>query len=105
MAFCKQCGKEIQDNFNNCPYCGASIKVVQNTVSTGKSKIVAGMFGLAFGGFGIHNFYLGYTSRGIIQIFVTLFTCGLGSLWGFAAGILILAGEINTDSNGNPLVD
>ena len=39
------------------------------------------------------------------KIFVTLFTCGLGSLWGFTEGILILAGEINTDSNGNPLVD
>ena len=104
MAYCRKCGKEIKDNFNNCPYCGASTNVVQNA-STGKSKILAGIFGLVFGGIGVHNFYLGYTNKGIIQIVVTFLTCGLGSLWGFIEGILIFAGEINTDSDGNPLVE
>ena len=105
MAYCRKCGKEIKDNFNNCPYCGAVTNGVQNTTSTGKSKVVAGLLGLLFGGIGVHNFYLGYTNKAILQIVVTFVTCGFGSLWGFIEGILIFAGSINTDSDGNPLVE
>ena len=70
-----------------------------------KSKLVAGLLGILVGAFGVHNFYLGRTSRGIIQIIVTLVTCGIGGLWGLIEGILILCGNINTDANGNPLTD
>ena len=68
-----------------------------------KSKLVAGLLGIFLGGFGVHNFYLGYTSKAVIQIIVSLITCGIGSLWGFIEGILIIAGSINTDANGMPL--
>ena len=44
------------------------------------------------GGFGVHRFYLGFTKIGVIQIIVTIFTCGIGSLWGFVEGILYLVG-------------
>lgn len=71
-----------------------------------KSKVVAGLLGIFLGAWGIHRFYLGYTKIGIIQIIVTLVTCGIGSLWGFIEGILILCGsQITTDANGNPLKD
>ena len=72
--------------------------------SGAKSKVAAGLLGLFLGGFGIHNFYLGNSKKGAIQIVVTLVTCGLGSWWGFIEGIMILAGSIKTDANGNPLV-
>jgi TM2 domain-containing membrane protein YozV len=70
-----------------------------------KSKLAAGLLGIFLGGFGVHRFYLGYTSIGIIQIVVTVFTCGIGSLWGFVEGILYLAGANGwtTDSTGHPL--
>lgn len=68
-----------------------------------KSKMTAGLLGIFLGGWGIHNFYLGNTKRGIIQIIVSCCTCGLGSWWGFIEGIMILCGKINTDANGNPL--
>ena len=69
-----------------------------------KSKLTAGLLGIFLGSFGVHRFYLGYTKIGIIQIVVTLVTCGIGSLWGFIEGILILAGStITTDADGNPL--
>ena len=69
-----------------------------------KSKIAAGLLGIFLGGWGIHRFYLGYTTMGIIQIVVTLVTCGFGSLWGFVEGIMILCGStITTDAKGNPL--
>lgn len=70
-----------------------------------KSKIAAGLLGIFLGGFGIHNFYLGYTGKAVAQIVVTFLTCGLGSIWGLVEGILILTGSINTDANGVPLVN
>ena len=70
-----------------------------------KSKIVAGLLGIFLGGFGVHRFYLGYTKIGVIQIIVTIVTCGIGSLWGFVEGILYLvgAGNYTTDATGRPL--
>jgi TM2 domain-containing membrane protein YozV len=71
-----------------------------------KSKLAAGLLGVLLGGWGIHRFYLGYIGIGIAQIFVTLFTCGVGALWGFIEGILILCGStIRTDAEGRPLQD
>ena len=70
-----------------------------------KSKLAAGLLGIFLGGFGVHRFYLGYTRIGVIQIVVTVFTCGLGSIWGFVEGILYLAGASGwtTDATGRPL--
>ncbi len=75
--------------------------------AVGKSRLAAGILGIFLGGFGVHRFYLGYTNIGIIQIIVTVLTCGLGSLWGFVEGILILTRNENflTDANGVPLTD
>ena len=72
-----------------------------------KSKVVAGILGILLGGFGVHRFYLGYTKIGVIQIVVTVFTCGLGAIWGFVEGILYLVGAsgYTTDATGRPLKD
>ena len=66
-----------------------------------KSKVTAGILGILLGGFGIHRFYLGYTTIGVLQIVATIFTCGIAALWGFIEGILILVGSsITHDSAG-----
>lgn len=68
-----------------------------------KSKIAAGLLGIFLGGLGIHRFYLGYTTIGVLQIVANIFF-GAGGLWGFVEGILILCGvAITTDANGVPL--
>ena len=53
-------------------------------------KVVAGILGILLGGLGIHKFILGYTNEGIIQIVITVVTCGIGSLIGFIEGIIYL---------------
>lgn len=55
-----------------------------------EKKIVAGIFGILLGGLGIHKFYLGYTKEGIIQLVISVVTCGIGSLIGFIEGIIYL---------------
>ena len=111
--FCKYCGSEIKGESSFCDNCGANLKeetpasasVPKNTNPEAKSKIVAGILGIFLGGWGVHNFYLGYNSRGAIQIVVSILTCGIGALWGFIEGILILCGNIHTDANGVELTD
>lgn len=53
-------------------------------------KLVAGICGIVLGGFGVHKFILGYTTEGIIQIVITLLTCGAGSVVGLVEGIIYL---------------
>ncbi|BCJ67957.1 MULTISPECIES: TM2 domain-containing protein [Polymorphospora] len=69
-----------------------------------KSKLVAGLLGIFLGGFGVGRFYIGDTKTGVLQLVVTLITCGLGSLWGLIDGILILVNG-GTDAQGRPLRD
>ena len=93
-----------------------------------KSKVTAGLLGIFLGFAGVHNFYLGNKSRGILHIVMYcigltgilvalipyigwilgptiafIFSSG-SSIWGIVEGILILTGKTNTDANGNPLV-
>lgn len=103
--FCPNCGANTMPGANVCTQCGVAL----NTPPAGpvnaspKSKMAAGLLGIFLGAWGIHNFYLGFTSKAIIQIVVTLVTCGIGGLWGFIEGILILTGSINKDAQGMPL--
>ena len=59
---------------------------------------------------GIHNFYLGYTNKGIAQLLLTLlggWLCGAGAIaagiWALVEAIQLLTGSIHQDANGVPL--
>jgi TM2 domain-containing membrane protein YozV len=55
----------------------------------GKDKMVAGILGILLGGFGIHHFYLGSTTAGIVTLVLTCCT-GLGGILGLVEGIMLL---------------
>ena len=97
---CPNCGAETGPDAILCTRCGVSFAAVMP-----KSRLAAGILGIFVGGLGVHRFYLGYTGLGIAQIAVTLVTFGLGALWGFIEGILILTGNFNRDAKGLPLRD
>ena len=46
---------------------------------SGKSKVAAGLFALFLGSLGVHKFYLGYTTQGLIMLLVSLLTLGIGA--------------------------
>lgn len=110
--YCANCGQPVLPGASACTACGAYINYVP-AGSQQKSKIAAGLLGIFLGGLGIHNFYLGNTNRGLIQLLVCLIggviTCGLAAIameiWGLVEGIMILTGSINTDANNVPLKD
>ncbi|MCK4493119.1 MAG: TM2 domain-containing protein, partial [Methylococcales bacterium] len=65
-----------------------------------KSRWVAGILGLFLGLFGVHRFYLGFYTIGVLQIIFTLATQGYGLMWGFIEAVLILSGHIHKDAKG-----
>jgi len=53
-------------------------------------KITAGILGIFLGGFGVHKFYLGYTTTGLIQLGLFFITCSMSSIVGTIEGIIYL---------------
>ena len=53
-------------------------------------KLLAGLLAILLGWTGAHKFVLGYTKEGIIQLVVSLVTCGLFGIIGLIEGIIYL---------------
>ena len=66
-----------------------------------KQKLIAGLLQILIP-LGIGRFYIGDTKTGVWQLVVTILTCGIGGLWPFIDGIIILATD-SKDVNGLPL--
>lgn len=64
-----------------------------------KSKVTAGVLQLLLGGFGVGRFYTGHTGMALGQ----LFTCGGCGVWALIDGIMLLAGNGQTDAQGRVL--
>lgn len=114
VNYCANCGNPVNPGAVVCMNCGVS--TATSVAAPGaKSKVVAGLLGIFLGGFGVHNFYLGYTKKAVIQLVCTivgiLLSCvGIGvlvisgiSIWGLIEGIMILCGKIDKDGKGNLL--
>ncbi len=108
---CLSCGTELAPGVKFCPSCGFAVATGAPKAepqapafdpSEQKSKLAAALLAILLGSLGIHNFYLGYIGKGIAQILLTP-VCGIGAIWAFIEGILILTGNITTDSRGIPL--
>jgi len=109
-GFCHVCGEQVNPEAAVCVKCGASlVQAPAEPVVGDKSKVAAGLLGIFLGGFGVHNFYLGFTGKAVAQLLITLLTCGFGamvsSIWGLVEGILYLTGSKNTDAKGFKLKD
>lgn len=94
---CSKCGAEAGEN-SFCSSCGSPVGDVSPASSpppapaapSGK-RVTAGVLGILLGGLGVHKFYLGYTTVGILMILITIVTCGLvGPILGLIEGILYL---------------
>jgi len=72
-----------------------------------KQWIVALLLAFFVGIFGIHNFYLGYTTKGIIQLVLTITVIGIfvSGPWALIDFIMLImrSGSYATDAQGQPL--
>ncbi|MDR0784015.1 MAG: NINE protein [Propionibacteriaceae bacterium] len=69
-----------------------------NFIVGNKSKVAAGLLGIFLGGLGVGQFYRGNVGLGVAQLLVTFFTAGVGGLWGFIEGIVVLASRPGSPS-------
>jgi TM2 domain-containing membrane protein YozV len=81
-----------------------------------RSKMTAGLLGIFLGGLGVHNFYLGFYTKAVIQLLLSLIGWiffGLGPvaayIWGLVEGVLIIGSDSTSswhvDANGVQLRD
>ena len=79
----------------------------QPVVGAPKQWIVAVILAFVLGTLGVHNFYLGYTTKGIIQLVLTITVIGIfvSGPWALIDFIMLLmrSGDYATDAQGQPL--
>src|ERR1700745_1713293 len=104
--YCTKCGAVNDDAAQFCSNCQSPLSSVgsgyqpMQSVNPGAmtdwkslgadKKIVAGICGILLGSFGVHKFILGYTTEGVIQIVISVLTCGAGGIVGIIEGIIYL---------------
>lgn len=120
--FCSYCGQKLENGTSYCPYCGAKAEAAQNSAQSNetaaptdqpteelsdKSKLAAGLLGILIGGLGVHNFYLGFTGKGVAQLLLSLLSFGflswISAIWGLVEGIMILVDQNPKDAKGKKL--
>ncbi len=103
--YCTKCGATNDEYAQYCVACQAPLtpvggyqplqsvnpeQMVDWKAMGADKKIVAGICGIVLGSLGLHKFILGYTTEGIIQIVITIVTCGVGGVIGLIEGIIYL---------------
>ena len=72
-AFCANCGGAVAPGAEVCMNCGVAIKQAAAAGNLGgKDKIVMALVAFFVGGIGIHNFMMGETKKGIVKIVFAL---------------------------------
>lgn len=103
MITCPKCSAQNSGFDSTCRNCGNMLPIGGGPMQSNQSnypasqnlegadkKMVAGICGILLGSFGVHKFILGYTTEGLIQIAITIVTCGIGGIVGFIEGIIYL---------------
>ena len=111
--FCPNCGSEIKDTDYYCPNCGTRLYSSANgtvddttrtvripDVSSSRSRLVALLFVLFLGSWGIHRFYVGKTGTGILWL-LTFGVFGIGTL----VDLITICMGTFTDKEGKKLTE
>ncbi len=110
MSVCPNCGTELEGEAKYCASCGYEIspsainqerdqeynpnndaiepEVVATPVNMAKDRMVAGIFAILLGTFGIHKFYLNDMGMGLLYLIFSW--TGIPSIVGLIEGILYL---------------
>ena len=79
----RQDTQSSNSSYNHTVVCTSTAHTSQNN----KDRAAAGVFAITLGCLGVHKFYLGYTSEGVVTLLVTL----LGSLFTFGLAAVIMS--------------
>ena len=97
-AFCSNCGGAVAPGAEVCMNCGVAIKKAGVAGGIDKdNKIVMALVCFFLGGLGIHNFMLGETKKGIVKIVASFCLAGLGGILALIDFIKILMDKYVVD--------
>lgn len=101
MPFCPNCGKPLADDNTFCPSCGHNATTTTTILPPPKSKEAAGLLGLFFGSLGVHDFYVGKVTQGVVKLVLTFTVLGyfVSAIWRFVDVICILTGSYHDNWN------
>ena len=107
-VFCSNCGATLSGSKTQQEHSSSFYQTSQPApgpyAPQPKSKLAAVLLAFFLGSLGIHNFYLGYTSKALWQLLLGILCCGTVSwCWAIVDAIMILCGNIDTDGAGIPL--
>lgn len=103
QAICIKCGVKVGDGDQYCPNCGAATmagsefcmscgialkKKEEPKPLNGQDKLVMILLAVLLSGFGIHNFMMGETKKGIFRILMS-FVCYIGNILSIVDAIKI----------------
>lgn len=109
--FCKECGEKISDNAAICMKCGVATGITVPDANptvmeiSRKNRTTYVVLALFLGCFGVHNFYAGYTGKGIAQLLITLLIGWLlVPLLAIAVWVIIEMCSVTADAKGNAFI-
>lgn len=73
-SHCAHCGNAIDPLATVCMNCGMAVKKGGNL--GGQDKMVMALICFFLGGFGVHNFMMGESKKGVVKIIATIVSCG-----------------------------
>ncbi len=106
--YCQNCGATTTEGQVVCLNCGFSLQAKDSSEESERNMYIAAALAFFLGSIGIHDFYLGYTKRGIIKVVLTVALAiivigpAISSIWSLVDFIKILSGSM-TDSDGKKL--
>ncbi len=94
--FCQNCGNPVAPGADVCLTCGVSTK--KKDELAGKDKLTMALLCFFLGGWGVHNFIMGESKKGIFKIVMT-FCFGIGAILALIDFVRILTDkyEVNPD--------
>ncbi len=95
-AFCDNCGNPVSPDASVCLNCGVSLKNAAANDLAGKDKVTIALLCFFLGGIGIHNFVMGETKKGVFRIIASL-CCGIGSIFALIDFVKILMDKYVVD--------
>ncbi|HNQ77570.1 MAG TPA: TM2 domain-containing protein [Acidobacteriota bacterium] len=127
MNQCPNCGAGIKPGTTRCMKCGTTFAQqvspespppyqaqqpyppqrsqeqfqYQQAQTPPKSKMAFILLGIFLGTLGIHNFYAGYTGKGVVQLLISVCTCGYGAIISWIWAIVEVC-TVTVDSQGRP---
>ena len=114
---CPYCGNDIPSGVPACPSCGANIPAdsrqpaappaqyarpgASPVQGAAKSQTAYVLLGALLGSFGVHDFYAGYTGKGVVQLLITVLSCGAAAWVSWIWAIIEIC-TVHNDAKGIP---